>query len=111
MATKDALFLGFQNAKIEAEVILDLIEIEDTMSESGIIFEQNRLNLVSAACINMGKFLRKIEDLPNSGITADDLDDLKAEHRYVEISFQKCQAELDQAQAAWPLTEARAWFS
>ena len=111
MATKDALFLGFQNAKIEAEVILDLIEIEDTMSESGIIFEQNRLNRVSAACVNMGKFLRKIEDLPNSGITADDLDDLKAEHRYVEISFQKCQAELDQAQAAWPLTEARAWFS
>ena len=57
MATKDALFLGFQNAKIEAEVILDLIEIEDTMSESGIIFEQNRLNLVSAACIKRSIYI------------------------------------------------------
>ena len=113
MATNEELIADFKDEKIAAKMYLELVN--DAMTELDLTYLQNELNHISATYINMGKILREIEALPDSAITADDIDDLKAEHKYVEVSLQKCKAawqrQQEQIQDTIPITEARAWFS
>ena len=55
MTTKDALLLEFRNTKVRAEMMLELIEIEDTMTAGLLESAKEQIHTATEAYIRMAQ--------------------------------------------------------